>query len=137
MKSKITSFDQTYDYRLYKWLTGPEKYQNNISFEGAAEGLDKSIENYISFLQSDNATKQEKGLEKVWKTYNRVLDVQEDNRKAMFDIRDSLGNEQKHLTRLVSEKAAAEFFALYDDPDANSAYYAHFAEGGIFYYYAK
>ena len=136
VKSKITSFDSTYDYRLYKWFTSEEKYKNNISFEGAAEGLDKSIENYISFLQATNATKQEEGLEKVWRTYNRVLDVQEYNRNAMFNIRDSLGHQQQNLTRLVSEKAAAEFFALYDDPDTYAAYYDDFAEGGIFYYYA-
>ena len=136
VKNKITSFDSTYDYRLYKWFTSEEKYKDNISFEGAAEGLNKSIENYIDFLQATNATKQEEGLEKVWRTYNRLIDVQEDNRNAMFDTRDTKGNLQSNLTRLVSEKAADEFFALYDDPDTYSAYYADFAEGGIFYYYA-
>ena len=136
VKDKITSFDSTYDYRLYTYLTGPEKYQNNISFEGAAKGLDESISNYISFLKDDNANKQEEGLEKVWKAYYRMLGKQEFDRNRIFDTMDTQGNQQLNLTCLVSEKAAEEFFALYDDPDNNTAYYADFDEGGAFYYYA-
>ena len=128
VKNKITSFDSTYDYRLYKWLTGPEKYQSNISFTGAAEGLDKSIENYIDFLQEDNATKQEEGLEKVWKTYNRLLDLQEYNRAAKFEVKGHT------YTRLVSEKVAEDFVALYKGTGGN---YDDFAEGGVYYYYAQ
>ena len=137
VKDKITSFDSTYDYRLYTYLTGPEKYQNNISFEGAAKGLDESISNYISFLKADNANKQEEGLEKVWKTYYRMLDKQEFDRNRLFHTMDTQGNMQNNLTCLVSEKAAEEFFALYDDPDHNTGYYADFNEGGVFYYYAQ
>ena len=136
VKSKITSFDSTYDYRLYTYLTGPEKYQSNISFEGAAEGLDESINNYISFLKADNSNKQEEGLEKVWKTYYRMLAKQEYDRNRMFNTMDAQGHLQQNLTCLVSEKAAEEFFALYDDPDNHTAYYDDFKEGGVFYYYA-
>ena len=136
VKSKITSFDSTYDYRLYTYLTGPEKYQSYISFEGAAEGLDESINNYISFLKADNSNKQEEGLEKVWKTYYRMLAKQEYDRNRMFNTMDAQGHLQQNLTCLVSEKAAEEFFALYDDPDNHTAYYDDFKEGGVFYYYA-
>ena len=136
VKSKITSFDSTYDYRLYKYLTGPEKYQNNISFEGAAENLDKSIANYISFLQEDNSNKQEEGLEKVWKTYYRMLEKQEYDRDRQFTTMDAQGHTQQDLTVLVSEKAADEFFELYKNPDSHTSYYNDFKEGGVFYYYA-
>ena len=135
LKSKITSFDSTYDYRLYSYLT--DKYQANISYAGAAEGLDKTIANYIDFLKDGNRTKQEEGLEKVWKTYYRMLEKQEYDRNRMFDTMDAQGNSQDNLTCLVSEKAADEFFKLYKDPDTYSAYYADFKEGGAFYYYAK
>ena len=137
VKDKITSFDSTYDYRLYTYLTGDTKYKANISFEGAAKGLDESISNYISFLKTDNANKQEEGLEKVWKTYYRLIEKQEADRDRMFDTMDNQGNQQLHVTCLVSEKAAEEFFALYDDPDNNTAFYADFNEGGAFYYYAQ
>ena len=130
VKSKITSFDSTYDYRLYTYLTGPEKYQSNISFEGAAEGLDKSISNYISFLKADNSIKQEEGLETVWENYYRMLARQEEVRDYTFPFKG------KTLTRLISEKVADEFFALYDDPETNAAYYNNFKEGGDYYYYA-
>lgn len=137
VKDKITSFDSTYDYRLYTYLTGDTKYKANISFEGAAKGLDESISNYISFLKTDNANKQEEGLEKVWKTYYRLIEKQEADRDRMFDTMDNQGNQQLNVTCLVSEKAAEEFFALYDDPDHNTAFYADFNEGGAFYYYAQ
>ena len=137
VKDKITSFDSTYDYRLYTYLTGETKYKNNISFDGAAKGLDESISNYISFLKDDNANKQEEGLEKVWKTYYRLIEKQEADRDRMFDTMDNQGNQQLNLTCLVSEKAAEEFFALYDDPDNNTGFYADFNEGGAFYYYAQ
>ena len=137
LKSKITSFDSTYDYRLYSYLTGADKYQSNIEFKGAAEGLDASIKNYIDFLKADNASKQEDGLEKVWKTYYRMLEKQEFDRNRLFTIVDSKGQKQENLTCLVSEKAAEEFFELYKNKNTtHTAYYADFNEGGIFYYYA-
>ena len=136
LKTKITSFDSTYDYRLYSYLT-EEKYAGRIEFKGdAAEGLDVSIHNYIKFLKEDNVSKQEDGLEKVWRTYYELLEKQEYDRNRMFDTMDTQGNKQEHLTCLVSEKAAEEFYELYKRPDSHTAYYADFNEGGIFYYYA-
>ena len=134
VKSKITSFDSTYDYRLYTYLT--DKYASNISYTGAAEGLDKTIANYIDFLKDGNRTKQEEGLEKVWKTYYRMLEKQEYDRNRIFPTGDTSGNDLT-LTCLVSEKAADEFFALYEDPASNTAFYDDFKEGGAFYYYAQ
>ena len=135
VKSKITSFDSTYDYRLYTYLT--DKYAANISYTDAAEGLDETIANYIDFLKDGNRTKQEEGLEKVWKTYYRMLSKQESDRNRMFNTMDAQGHPQSNLTCLVSEKAADEFFALYEDPEGNTAFYDDFKEGGAFFYYAQ
>ena len=132
VKSKITSFDPTYDYRLYTWLTTEV---GSLEFSDNAKGLDVEIENYIETLQNNNLFAQEEGLEKVWRTYGELLDVQAYNREAIFDILNpSTGADQKNLTRLVSEKVADDFVALHDGTDTSS--YKEFAEGGKYYYYA-
>ena len=131
LKSKITSFDPTYDYRLYQYLTS----QVTVNFSGKAEHLGEEIEAYIEVTQKNNLYKQEDGLEKVWRTYNELLDVQEDNRSAQFDIINSKGGIQQYVTRLVSEQVADDFMKIYDGlGDATT--YAKFAEGGLYYYYA-
>ena len=133
VKSKITSFDSTYDYRLYQWLTteiGELKFSDN------AKDLDKDIDSYIEALQKNNVFKQEEGLEKVWRTYDELLDVQQYNRTAQFDIMNPVtGEEQKDLTRLASEKIADDFITLYEGSTDDSIY-KKFAEGGLYYYYA-
>ena len=142
LKSKITSFDPTYDYRLYNYL---KSQVAEISFTGKAEGLGEEIDAYILALQKNNLYKQEEGLEKVWRTYNELLDVQQYNRSVQFKIKNSKGVDQEHLTRLVSEQVALDFMAIYneeivDDPatpeDEVAEAYAKFAEGGDYYYYA-
>ena len=143
VKSKITSFDPTYDYRLYQWLTSEI---GTLTFYGNAEGLGDDINNYITALQNNNKFKQEEGLEKVWRTYDELLDVQEYNRSAMFDIVNPVtGVKQEDLTRLASEKIADDFIMLKTgkkvNGDAASAdekkdAYKNFAEGGLYYYYA-
>ena len=134
VKSKITSFDATYDYRLYTYLTG----EVTISFTGAAAGLGEAIDQYINLSQENNAYKQKDGLEKVWRTYTELLQVQEDNRvgdKAQFNTINSLGIEQQNLTRLASEQIADDFMKLYEGT-GDATIYAKFAEGGDYYYYA-
>ena len=143
VKSKITSFDPTYDYRLYQWLTTEV---GALDFADNAKGLDKEIDDYITALQNNNLYKQEEGLEKVWRTYGELLDVQDYNRKAQFTILNPVtGGLQKNLTRLVSEKVADDFLILktgqhLDGSDATAAEitdaYANFAEEGDYYYYA-
>ena len=131
VKSKITSFDATYDYRLYQYLNT----QVTVKFSGAAEGLGEEIDTYIEKAQENNAFKQVDGLEKVWRTYNELLDVQEENRAMMFDTVNAQGDTQSNLTRLVSEAVADDFMKLYEGlGDATT--YAKFAEGGLYYYYA-
>lgn len=131
VKSKITSFDATYDYRLYQYLNT----QVTVKFSGAAEGLGEEIDTYIEKAQENNAFKQVDGLEKVWRTYNELLDVQEENRAMMFDTVNAQGGTQSNLTRLVSEAVADDFMKLYEGlGDATT--YAKFAEGGLYYYYA-
>ena len=131
VKSKITSFDSTYDYRLYQYLNT----QVTVKFSGAAEGLGDEIDTYIAKAQENNAFKQEDGLEKVWRTYTELLEVQESDRDKMFDTVNAQGGTQTNLTRLVSEAVADDFMKLYDGlGDATT--YAKFAEGGLYYYYA-
>ena len=142
VKSKITSFDPTYDYRLYQWLTTEV---GSLNFSDNAKGLDVEINAYIEALQKNNVFKQEEGLEKVWRTYDELLQVQDYNRTAQFTISTVAGKTQV-LTRLVSEAAANDFVALFngdivDDPATNdrnelAEAYAKFAEGGDYYYYA-
>ena len=66
-----------------------------------------------------------------------MLSKQESDRNRMFDTMDAQGHPQANLTCLVSEKAADEFFALYEDPEGNTTFYDDFKEGGAFYYYAQ
>ena len=133
VKSKITSFDSTYDYRLYQWLQS----EVTISFSGAAEGLGEEIDDYITRTRENNAYKQEDGLSKVWRTYTELLEVQEDNRNYTYQTNNNVdGTPSPVLTRLVSEQIAEDFFKLYEDPTANASLYTKFAEGGDYYYYA-
>ena len=135
VKSKITSFDSTYDYRLFSWLTSDSQMQ--VSYTGAAEGLGEKIKNYIEIQQSTNREKQEEGLAKVWKTYTRMLGAQDYNRTlAPFrTVNPTTGVQSPYYTRLVSEKIADDFFKLYEGTVDATAYKA-FAEGGDYYYYA-
>ena len=131
VKSKITSFDSTYDYRLYQYLNT----QVTVKFSGAAEGLGEEIDTYIGKTQENNAFKQEDGLNKVWRTYTELLGAQEADRDRMFDTVNAQGGTQSNLTRLVSEAVADDFMKLYEGlGDATT--YAKFAEGGLYYYYA-
>ena len=130
VKSKITSFDSTYDYRLYTWLKG----QVEIEFKGAAEGLGKTIDDYIKKQKDNNSYKQKDGLRQVWRTYTELLDVQKDNREAQFTTKNTYGTE-KTLTRLVPEQIADDFFKLYEGNGAAGDYF-NFTEEGDYHYYA-
>ena len=134
LRSKITSFDTTYDYRLYQWLNTEVK----ITFSDEAKGLDKKIDQYIESQRESNAVKQEEGLEKVWRNYTRLLDVQQYNRDVTpWKTTNPIdGTASPYLTRLASEQIAIDFFKLYDNPDQNADLYKKFAEGGDYYYYA-
>ena len=65
-----------------------------------------------------------------------MLEKQEYDRDRQFTTMDAQGHTQQDLTVLVSEKAADEFFELYQNPDTHTSYYNDFKEGGVFYYYA-
>ena len=131
VKSKITSFDATYDYRLYQYLNT----QVTVKFSGAAEGLGEEIDAYIAKTQENNAFKQEDGLNKVWRTYTELLGAQEADRDRMFNTVNAQGDTQSNLTRLVSEAVADDFLKLYEGT-GDAGTYAKFAEGGLYYYYA-
>ena len=132
-RRRLISFDPTYDYRLYQWLTTEA---GTITYSDNAQGLGDDIDAYISALQNNNLYKQEEGLEKVWRTYDELLDVQADNRACQFNIMNPVtGKEQKYVTRLASEAIADDFVTLYGGSDDEDLY-KKFAEGGLYYYYA-
>lgn len=135
VKSKITSFDSTYDYRLYTYL---KEEVGEIEFKGAAEDLGKRIDQYITAQKDNNVYKQEDGLKNVWRTYTELLEVQEYNRTAEFTTKNPVtGNVSPKLTRLVPEKIADDFFKLYEsDTQVDDPTYKKFNDEGEYHYYA-
>ena len=134
VKSKITSFDSTYDYRLFEDLTS----KVTVEYKGAAKGLGEKIDEYIASQKRKNAYDQEEGLKQVWRTYSELIEVQEYNRDVEYTTKNpKTGKDSPTLTRLVPEKIADDFFKLYDDPAAGTdPLYAKFTEEGDYYYYA-
>ena len=141
VREAINSFDATYQYRIFEWLTDPAKGGLTVSYTGSAEGFGDKIANYISSQRKANEQKQEEGLEKVWETYNRLIDVQDYYRDmAPFKTTNPVnGDTNTFYTRLVSEKIALDFYGLKageGQPDERAEVYKDFAEGGKYYYYA-
>ena len=140
VKSKITSFDSTYDYRLYTWLTTDATEGIGITFTGAAAGLEGKIDEYITSQKANNSFKQEDGMRKVWQSYTRMLDAQQADRKAnpWKVMNPTTHTKNTYYTRLVSEQVAIDFYKLYDKPDDNENLYDKFNENleGSYCYYA-
>ena len=112
VKNKITTFDSTYDYRLYQYLLTKVK----ISFADEAAGLDKVMKSYIDKQKENNDYKQNDGLKKVWRTYTELLGAQDFNRTAEYTtINPKTGTVSPTLTRLVPEQVADDFYNLYKD----------------------
>ena len=134
IKDAIKGFDATYDYRLYNYL----KTKVTINFTQAAEGLGQRINDYIEVQQKNNAYKQEDGLRQVWRTYSELLAVQEENRSYQYRTKNVVtGDDSPVLTRLVPEKIADDFFALYETATPGTdPTYKLFTEEGDYYYYA-
>ena len=137
VKKAINSFDSTYDYRLFDWLTSAEGGMT-INYTENAKDLGNKIAQYIDTQRESNGYKQEDGLAKVWKTYLRLLDVQEANRDVTpwQTVNPLTGTKTtEYYTRLVSEQVADDFYELYKGNLSEDAYKA-FAEGGKYTYYA-
>ena len=139
VRDAINSFDATYQYRVYDWLK--DNLGGTISYTGAAEELGTKIDEYIKAQRDTNNQKQEEGLAKVWKTYSRLIDVQQYNREMEpFKTANPVsGDTNTFYTRLVSEKIANDFFALKNGEgtaEQRADMYKNFAEGGSYYYYA-
>ena len=143
VREAINSFDPTYQYRIFEWLTSQEADGGKltVSYTGDAAALGDKVVEYIASQRKANAQKQEDGLEKVWKTYNRLIDVQDYYRDmAPFKTTNPVnGDTNTYYTRLVSEKIALDFYALKSgegQADERAEIYKEFAEGGKYYYYA-
>ena len=137
VKKAINSFDATYDYRLFDWLTSAEGGMT-ISYKEQAKDLGDKIAQYIDTQRQANGYKQEDGLAKVWKSYLRLLDVQQANRDVTpwQTVNPITGTKTtEYYTRLVSEKVADDFYKLNKGTLDSEAYKA-FAEGGKYTYYA-
>ena len=80
IESKITSFDSTYDYRLFNYFI--EKEGNKISFNSADNSFNllEAVESYIKNQQEYNMWNVEKTLNDTWRTYLELIEVQEANR---------------------------------------------------------
>ena len=140
VKSKITSFDPTYDFRIYTWLQDTTQYGGKLVLKTikAADGLKEKIQDeYIGGQRLSNQEKQEEGLANVWKSYTRLIGIQEANRNVTpWQMPNPVdGSQSPWLTRLVSETIAEDFFKLYEGNGTADLYKA-FAEGGKYYYYA-
>ena len=116
IESKITSFDSTYDYRLFNYFV--EKEGNKISFnsEDNSFNLLEAVQNYIKSQQEYNMWNVEKTLNDTWRTYLELIEVQEANRIE---------------ERLIPETCALKF------RDANDATLAPEYQLGGACYYAK
>jgi len=142
VKSKITSFDSTYDYRLYDYLKG----EYDLKFADDYQDIGKNIDSYIQNTRDSIKNDQKEGLEKVWRTYTELLSIQDFNRTAEYKTYNTKTGEQSGtLTRLVPEAVADAFYQLHEYKNlegddltetALKSLYEQFKEGGDYYYYA-
>ncbi len=80
IKSAIKSFDSTYDYRLY------EKYSVGLRFNNT-DGIDlgKKITEYITATRYTNSNSAKETLNKAWRTYAELIELQNANRVEYVD----------------------------------------------------
>ena len=110
IENKITSFDSTYDYRLYDYFLSKE---SGIKFNSKDDSFDlnQAVEDYIKAQREYNLWNAEKTLNDSWRSYLELIQVQNANRIEK---------------RLIPELCALKFKNGMDD--------AVFKEGGECYY---
>lgn len=99
IKEKVKSFDATYDYRLYKELKENSKITFNTS---NGINLEDQIDELIERTQENNRFNDAKTIEKSWRTYLELIDLQQANRTDK---------------RLVSETCAINFKNAANNPE--------------------
>lgn len=114
VKNAIMNFDSTYDYRLYDLLSGRDDNTRDAKFDKDSNGylLLEEIDNYIDLQREKNLYDQEEGLEKVWRTYIELIELQE---------------EYKEMGRAVPEGCKIGFNKI-GDHDSE-----HYEKGGVCY----
>ncbi len=105
VRSAIKGFDSTYDYRLYEELTA----DRDTEFEGKEKTLKllDSIDAYISLQREKNIDDQKEGMEKVWKTYLELLEVQNYYRSEVNNVINEGCKIAFTKTTLTAEEKAA------------------------------
>ena len=107
IKTKVKSFDSTYEYRLYNYLS------ENGSIQFKDPTLKTNIDNYIKTTQRSNIINADKSLNDSWKAYIEQLQQQKVSRST--------------TGRLIPTRCAANFEKHdVDDPD--------WIKGGACYY---
>ena len=119
IKSKIKSFDETYDYRLYEDLLA--KYKSQISFAGdEGKKLDESIARYLDVTRGAKAHTQETKLNEQWSEYLELLTYQNAKRGQYYE---SATGEYKSV--MIPEGCAVNFKHGGDDyKEGGKCYYA-------------
>ena len=109
IENAITSFDSTYDYRLYEYFLAKDtalKFNSSDDFD-----LNKAVKDYINSQREYNLWNAEKNLNDSWRSYIELIDIQNANRTA---------------ARLIPELCALKF--------KNGMTDAAFEKGGACYY---
>ena len=126
IRSAIKSFDSTYDYRLY------EEYAKNLSFNDTGKNLGVQIKAYIDATRYSNANSAADSLEKAWRTYVELIDLQYDNRiEAEWDEE---GRTILPDYRLIPVRCVIGFKDVNKNTIGTSLYNEWNMEGGACYY---
>ena len=80
IESKITSFDSTYDYRVFTYFMEKEGTKIKFNSEDNSFDLLEAVENYIKNQQEYNLWNVAKTLNETWRSYLELIDIQEANR---------------------------------------------------------
>lgn len=127
LKSAIKSFDPTYQYRLYEYLT--DGHLGELKFNAEID-LSKEIKNYVDRQRESNAVSQKIGMSKAWDKYFELIAAQNEMREIKEDDK---------YVRVVPEGCVIGFakelekYKNSSNP-AEQELYRKYTKGGMCYY---